>query len=133
MAKVIISAPSIEINNKVYPIVGGSLVISLGLGEASLKAQSSGGGRTEAVYSLDVNTRISKGSFKMYCTPENERAIEEIKLKENRNTAYISGNVVSTDKPFTKYLESFTVTNDPQFDLKYEGDVTVEWQAEPAK
>jgi hypothetical protein len=128
MGSIVISTPSVIINNEVILIKPNSLKYTSGLGEFKVRTESAGGGEVQTVAAKDVSTQIGKLSFSLEPTTENANLVRGWKSNFNNNAI----EVVDTDSGFTGTFTNAVLVNDPEMALSSDGEISVEWQSDPA-
>jgi hypothetical protein len=88
---IVISAPSVIVNNEPIAIVPNSLTYTEGKGEQNVRAASAGGGSVEQVYSENVETNFSMVKFEIYNDAFSIKKAREWKTNLNQNVVQISG------------------------------------------
>lgn len=88
---IVISAPSIIVNNEPVAIVPNSFEYDEGLGEQMVRAASTGGGAVEQVYSEDVESNFSEFKFEIYPDARSIELARKWKSNRNQNVVQIAG------------------------------------------
>lgn len=117
--------PTIIINNRQIVFKPNSVTITLGKGESKQEALSGGAGFIEMAYSEDVSTKIGKLKGMLESTTENIELVRVWKELLNGLTITI------TDRNFTGTFRFMAMINDPEFQMKSEPEVEVEFHGAP--
>ncbi len=126
MASIALANPTIIINNLGVAIVPNSTNYTEGFGEQNQRAQSSGGGNVDVVFSNNVETNLSKVNFSVYPTEENIALLRSFKTNENRNAISI------TSDGFSRTVNSAALINDFEVGLGADTTVDVEFMGKGA-
>ena len=121
----LIADPQIRINNETFQVVPNSIKVNLGLGEATVKAQSAGNGNVQAVYSENVESKLGKVTLSVFVTQDKISAIKT--LKGNNNTNYIA----ITASGVSLIMRQASLINDPEINFSNEGEIELEFQGLP--
>lgn len=121
----LIADPQIRINNETFQVVPNSIKVNLGLGEATVKAQSAGNGNVQAVYSENVESKLGKVTLSVFVTQDKISAIKI--LKGNNNTNYIA----ITSSGVSLIMRQASLINDPEINFSNEGEIELEFQGLP--
>ena len=122
------STPQVVLNNRTINIVPGSLMIKLGRGEQSVKAQSAGGGAMALVYSDNVETKIAEVKFKLFSTPANISLYDQTKSNN-------PSNAVSATHPTLNVSYHFgtaTCISDAEINAQPDGEFELHFKSLPA-
>ena len=131
MSQTILTSPYVTIENNTYPIKPNSFKMTLGLGEATIAALSTGGGGIETVGSVDLSTKIGKCEWEFPVTVEMidvARAIKQLSETDRVGVQVfdpISGRTYS----FTNAL----MTSDVEATLGHEEYFPVMMESDPVK
>lgn len=131
MFKIVLSNPTIRVNNVSVGFKPNSLVIKTGKGEASVKGVSHGGGLSGIAKSENIEDRVGMVKFALYSTNE------DIELFNIWKSIDISiGNIIKVvDRTFTATMPGAIIVNDPDinigvdetFEIDFQGGVIVEF------
>jgi len=125
-----LSSAQVLVNNDVVAIIPNSLTFTEGLGEQSVRAASAGGSQTEQVFSDNVETRYSTVKFEIPSTVENIDKAKDWKANKNQNLIQISGR--TSDGRLTRTFTQAALLTDYEIPLSNDGNITLEWRANPA-
>jgi hypothetical protein len=125
-----LSSPQVLVNNDVVAIIPNTLTFTEGLGEQAIRAASSGGSQTEQVYSDNVEMRYSTIKFELPPTIENIGKAREWKANKNQNLLQIAGR--TADGTLTRTFSQAALLTDYEIPLTNDGNITMEWRANPA-
>lgn len=121
---------TVMVNDVVMAIVANTLKFTEGFGEQNVKAASVGGGKTEQVYSRDVENALSKVMFDLHTTPENIASARQWKSNGNQNVVGIAGS--TTEGDLTRTFTQAAFTSDPEIEIGNDGVINVEFMANAA-
>lgn len=127
-----ISDPAVVINNESVNLAPGTVTYTEGFGEQNVRAQSSGNGRVDQVYSDDVTTHYSMIKFELYNTVESIEFARTLKANKNGNTITVSGIDPISGKKVLRTFKKAALTNN--FEVQFGNDTTfeVEFMSLPA-
>ena len=96
-----ITDATVIVNNETVGVIPNSVMYTEGLGEQKQRAVSIGGGKTEQVFSNDLETNFSLISFDLPSTVENIKLARTWKVNGNANVVQVTaqnadGNVIRT-------------------------------------
>jgi hypothetical protein len=121
-----LSNPTVVVNNLATPIVPNSFTFTEGLGEQTVRTQSSGGGSVQTVFSNNVETNKSMVKFSLYNTAEN---IDLIKLwKQNADVNAIS----VTGEGLSRSFSGAALISNYEVNLGSDTTIDVEFESKPA-
>ena len=118
------------INNESVGIVPNSLKYTEGFGETTMRAMSTGGGRSEPVFANNIETQFSKVMFDMPTTPANIKLARQWKNLQSANVAQIAGE--TSEGNVTKTFTQAAVVNDYEVEIGTEGNISIEMQSNSA-
>jgi hypothetical protein len=121
---------TVMVNDIILAIVPNSLKFTEGFGEQNMRSASLGNGKTEQVYSRDVETALSKVMFDLHTTPENAESARGWKSKGNQNVVGIAGSTAEGD--LTRTVIAAAMVNDPEIEIATEGVINVEFMGNSA-
>jgi len=125
MARNIIYAPTIELNNTILKVVGNSVNLMPGRGSSNLNAQSVGNGAVEMVYSENVEEKVAQFKCAVFTTAENIDKILEAKDNHANNVVTIN----SADKNIV--ILDVALVNDPELSFGNDGQANLEFKGRP--
>ncbi len=131
MADIILNDPQVTLNDELLTTVANSISFTTGDGERSVKAAGTGSGKGVMTISENVETKISTAKFSVFTTVANADIVEQAIKRLNSNVLVIAG----TDNFGNSLRKTFTnavVTNNPEFNLQQDGQIDVEFAADPA-
>lgn len=126
MAKVL-SNPTVVANNNPTAIIPNSFGYTEGLGEQTVRTQSTGGGSVEQVSSEDVTTRKSKFKFEMLNTADNIDLARTWKRNGNQNVFSVS------EDSFSRTFTNAIIVNDYEVTLASDGNIALEFESSAAR
>jgi len=119
-----ISDPAVVINNEPVTLAPGSVVYTEGLGEQNIRAQSSGNGSVDQVYSDDVTTHFSMVKFAVYNVIDSIELMRTLKRNRNANVVTVSGVDPTTGSKITRTFNKAALLND--YEVAFGSDTTIE-------
>lgn len=131
MPQIVLSNPTIRVNNIAIGFKPNSLSIKLGKGETSVKGVSVGGGLSDVAISENIEDRVSMIKFSLYSTNE---LIDFFNIWKNMDISF--GNDIKIfDRNFNATLSQGVITNDPEiaigvdadFEVDFKGNIIVEF------
>jgi hypothetical protein len=125
-----LSNASVVVNNAPVAIIPNTLTFTEGLGEQSIRAASSGGAQTEQVFSDNIEMRYSTVKFELPPTIENIAFAREWKINKNQNLIQVSGR--TADGTLTRTFSQAAMLTDYEVPLSADGNITLEFRANPA-
>jgi len=125
-----LSNAQVLVNNDVVAIIPNTLTYTEGLGEQNVRAASSGGTQTEQVFSDNIEMRYSTVKFEIAPTVENIEKARIWKKNKNQNLIQIAGRTV--DGKLTRTFSQAALLTDYEVPLTSDGNITLEWRANPA-
>tara|TARA_R110000744_G_scaffold196160_4_gene315387 strand:+ start:3608 stop:3997 length:390 start_codon:yes stop_codon:yes gene_type:complete len=121
---------SVEVNDEPIAVMPDSVNFTEGLGEQTMRAASTGGGKVEVIYSNDLSTGFSTVKFDMPSVIEYIELTKTWKLNGNNNTISINGEAGS-DK-LTRTFSKAALTMDYEVALGPDGVISIEFKALPS-
>jgi hypothetical protein len=127
VAKIVLSTPTVVINNEVIAIIPNSAEYTEGLGEQNFKVQSAGGGSLEPVYSDNAETKVTDFKFKLFSTVENIAKTRGWKGGGANNAISITQGDFSRTISNAALTNNYTVQTraDGELDLEFKGSTSV--------
>ncbi len=128
---IVISAPSIIVNNEPVSIVPNSVVYTEGFGEQNVRAASTGGGQVEQVYSENVEMSFSKVKFEIFNDANSVALARKWKANRNLNVVQIAGGApdgTSIERSF----QNAGILNDYDVNLGSETTIEIEFKSDAA-
>jgi len=129
---IILNNPTVTVNNYPVPVIANSLSYSEGLGEQTLRMESTGGGNVEQLYSDNIEMKKSKVKWSMLPSINNIEIIRQWKLLANSNAITISAIDNVTLKDFTRTFAGCALINNYDVNLKGDGDIEIEFEGATA-
>jgi len=111
-------------NNEAIGIVPNSLSYTEGLGEQKMRAMSIGGGKTEQVFSNDLETNFSMLKFQLLSTPDNIKLARKWKTNKNQNVFQVAGSTV--DGEVTRVFTQAAVINNYEVTVGSDANIDIE-------
>ena len=127
-----ISDPAVVINNEPVSLAPGSVVYTEGLGEQNIRAQSSGNGSVDQVYSDDVTTHVSMCKFSVFNVIQSIELIRTLKRARNANVITVSGLDPVSGNKITRTFNKAALTNDYEVAFGNDSMIEVEFKSLPA-
>lgn len=127
MANTMLTNPSVMINNSNMPIVPNSLKFDEGLGEQTLRTQTSGGGAVDQVYAQDVETRMGMVAFQVLPTVENISALRAYKVAGNTNVVTLTDQSTG----FQRTFQLAALTGNYEVNVGADATIDVEFKSLP--
>lgn len=121
-----LSNPTVVVNNLATPIVPNSFTFTEGLGEQTIRTQSSGGGAVQTVFSNNVETNKSMVKFSVYNTSENIDLVKTWKQNGDANAISVTGEGLSRSFSGAALINSYDVN------LGSDTTIDVEFESQPA-
>ena len=125
-----LSNAQVLVNNDGVAFIPNTLTFTEGLGEQNIRAASAGGSQTEQVFSDNIEMRYSTVKFEIPSTVENIEKAKDWKVNKNQNLVQISGR--TTDRKITRTFSQAALLTDYEVPLTSDGNITLEWRANPA-
>ena len=120
----------ILVNNAQVAYTADSLSWKDGFGEYSVRNAVVGGGQTEQVFAKDLSTKFGMVKFTMPSVQENEDNKRAWKTNDNNNVVELIG---PTGSSFTKIFTQAAILDDPETHAATDGNIEVEFLANPAQ
>ncbi len=123
-----ITTPTIVVNNETVFIVPGSFTYTEGLGEQTVRVQSSGGGGVQPIFSQNVEMKKSTVKFSMINDKINIANARKWKINGQANA------MAATDvnEGFTKTFKLAVLTNNYDVPLGPDGVIELEFDTQSA-
>ena len=128
MAVTRISSPTVLVNNVQILIKSNSYSHNDGKGERTMTAASAGNGVTERVFAINDETRVSEVKFEFESTSTNTDLTE---LFRDRDADNVIQTLANDGSGKTWNFTGMAVTNNPDYQLSYDGMITLEWKGDP--
>lgn len=122
-----LSNPAVRVNDQTIAIVPNSFNPTLGGGEVSVRAASSGGNSIETVHSSNAETKISKWMFEVHPTADNVKAIQEWQQNIGSNTV-AAIETLADGSSLSLSLTTASLVNDPELNMSADGTISLEFQ-----
>lgn len=127
-----ISDPAVVINNEPVGLAPGTVKYTEGFGEASVRAQSTGNGNVDQIYSRDVTTNYSMCKLELY---NDIKSIELARLWKsllNGNVITVTGIDPQTGETITRTFQKAALINDYEIEFGSESTFELEFHSLPA-
>lgn len=121
-----LSNPTVVVNNLATPIVPNSFTFTEGLGEQTIRTQSSGGGAVQTVFSNNVETNKSMVKFSVYNTAKNIDLLKTWKQNGDANAISVTGEGLSRSFSGAALISNYEVN------LGSDTTIDVEFESQPA-
>lgn len=121
----VISSPTVTVDNETIAIVPNSFEFGLGLGTKNVRVASSGGNSTEIIVTENVEEKKSPVKFSIYPTKEN---IDKIQ-KWGKDKHVVQG---FDQEGFQKTIQDAVLISDPKIALGADTVIELEWEGKPA-
>lgn len=128
---IVISAPTVIVNNEPVAIVPNTLVYTEGKGEQNVRAASTGGGAVEQVFSDNVENNFSMVQFEVFNDANSIKSARAWKSNRNLNVVQIAGTApdgTSVERTF----QNAAILNDYEVALGSETTVPLEFKSDAA-
>lgn len=126
-----ISDPAVVLNNEPVNLAPGTVVYTEGLGEQSVRAQSSGNGSVDQVYSDDVTTHQSMCKFSIFNVIESIELMRRTKVNRNANVLTISGIDPTTGAKISRTFNKAALVNDYEVGFSNDSTIEIEFRSLP--
>jgi len=120
MTQTTLAVVTVLIDNEIIAHKPNSVMVTLGVGERTVRTQVSGPNSVESIIAENAETRIGKFQLDLENTPRNIINIERIKSKGTVD-AVIYGPGVTIN------YDGVALLNDPELSLSEDGDHTLEF------
>ena len=124
----ILNNPTIMVNNNPIPLKSNSVSYSEGLGEQTLRVESTGGGNITQVYADNIEMKKSKIKFSMLPTITNIESVRQWKILANSNAITLSGIDNITKQTLTRTFASCALISNYDVNLTSDGDIEIEFE-----
>ena len=131
MSAIQITDATVVVNNDTIGVITGSVKFTEGRGEQKIRVVSIGGGKTDQVYSNDLETNFSKVSFELPSTVDNIASALTWKDNGNENVVQITGE--NKDGELIRVFTGAALVGDYEVDLGTDGNLTIEFQTNTDK
>jgi hypothetical protein len=125
-----LSDAAVIANNEAVAIIPNTLTYTEGLGEDSIRAASSGGGKVEQIWGRNLESAFSSLKFELPTTADNIALVRSWKVNNPSNVFQIAGTTAEGD--VTRTFTQASVANDPEIGIAGEGVIAVEITSNPA-
>ena len=120
----------LSVNNEPISYAPNTLNYTEGFGEQTVRAASAGGGQVEQIYSRNIETSFSKVNFEMPATIPNINLARQWKANTNQNVVSIVGE--TPEGTLTRTFTQASLLTDYEVSLVSEGNIVIEFNANPA-
>jgi hypothetical protein len=120
---VVLSNPSIVVNNVSVGVIPNSISFTEGLGEQQIRTYSSGGGNVQTAYVQNLETAYSMVKFSLLPTDEN------IALARGWKTNGANNVVTMSDVNFTRTFLQAALLNNYEVNTSADGNIDLEFTA----
>lgn len=127
-----ISDPAVVVNNEPIGIAPGTVKYTEGFGEATTRAQSTGNGNVDQIFSRDVTTNYSMCKFELYNDIDSIELARSWKALLNANIITVTGLDDTTGQSITRTFSKAALTNDYEVEFGSDASFEVEFQSLPA-
>jgi len=128
----ILNNPTITVNNNPIPVKANSVSYTEGLGEQTLRVESTGGGNVTQVYADNIEMKKSKVKFSMLPTVANIESARQWKILANSNAITITGIDNITLQTLTRTFASCALISNYDVNLSSDGDMEIEFEGASA-
>lgn len=118
------------VNNQQIAYTSDTLRWVEGQGEYNVRNAIVGGGQTEQIFSQDLATKVGKVMFSLPTTEENDALKRSWKANLNQNVVELVGPAGTN---FTKVFTQASIINDPECSAATDGQIEIEFSANPAQ
>lgn len=127
----VISDPSVVINNQPIGIAPGTVKYTEGLGEQKMRAQSTGNGAVDQIFSQDVTTNFSTVKISLYNDVVSIEAARAWKANLNSNVVTVTGSDPEGNT-ITRTFKKAAIITDYEVEFSSDSTFEVEFQSMPA-
>lgn len=127
-----ISDPSVVVNNEPVGIAPGTVKYTEGFGEANIRAQSTGNGNVDQIFSRDVTTNYSMCKFELYNDIDSIELARSWKNLLNANIITVTGVDPQSGQTITRTFSKAALTNDYEVEFSSDSSFEVEFMSLPA-
>lgn len=127
-----ISDPAVVVNNEPIGIAPGTVKYTEGFGEATVRAQSTGNGNVDQIYSRDVATNHSMCKFELYNDIDSIELARKWKTLLNANIITVTGIDPQSGKSITRTFSKAVLINDYEVEFSSDASFEVEFSSLPA-
>lgn len=124
----LLSAPSIVVNNQNVKIKPNTFKYKRGKGDAIVRVESSGGGKTSTVFARNLDTAKGSFSFSLEPTTSNDAIVDTWQDNDNNNVVQVFDNIENVTKTFTRAV----IITDPERAWSVDGEIAVEFESDKA-
>jgi hypothetical protein len=117
---------TVLVNNEAIGIMPNSLAFNEGLGEQKVRSVSIGNGKTETVYSRDLETNLGMVKFELPVTPQTIELLRAWKSNANQNVVQIAGSTPEGD--VTRTFSSAALVTDYEVGVGSETTIEAEFR-----
>jgi hypothetical protein len=128
---IVISSPSVIVNNEPVAIVPNSVAYTEGKGEQNIRAASVGGGSVEQVFSQNVETNFSMVKFEIFNDANSIELARLWKTNLNRNVVQIAGKAPD-GSTLQRTFQNAAILNDFEVSLGSETTIELEFKSDAA-
>lgn len=128
----IINNPTVTINNNPVPVIANSVSFDEGLGEQTIRIESTGGGNVTQVYADNIEMKKSKVNFSLLPTVTNINNARSWKLLKNTNAITISGTDSNTGDQITRTFTACCLISNYTINMKTDGNIDLEFEGNSA-
>lgn len=128
----ILNNPTVTVNNNPIPVKANSVSYNEGLGEQTLRVESTGGGNVTQVYADNIEMKKSKVKFSMLPTVTNIESARQWKILANSNAITITGIDNITLQTLTRTFASCALISNYDVNLSSDGDMEIEFEGASA-
>lgn len=129
MGNIVLSVPTVIVNNETITIVPNSFMYDGGEGEIKVRSASAGGGNSSSVHSQDAETQIGKCKFDVFLVPELDKKIAEWKESIGANSVQaIQRN--ETGEAVTLSWDNMSLINPVEREASADGVTSLEFEGD---
>jgi len=122
---------AVIVNNEVVPTIPNTVKFTEGLGEQSMRSVSIGEGKTEQVWSNNVESSIGMVAFEIPVTVELIELARTWKGNQNQNLVQLAGRTAD-GKELTRTFSGAALLSDYEVELGSDTTITVEFKGNVA-
>lgn len=121
---------TVLVNNEAIPYLPNTLKCTEGLGEQQVRAMSVGGGKTEQVFSRNVESNIGRVMLELPTTPEMIERARAWKTNGNQNVVQIATGRDPEGKEFSRTYNGAALISDYEIEIGSDTTISIEFHTE---
>ena len=129
MTATVMNQATVLIDGAAYKYKANSITFKTGTGEATSRAQQSGGGKVEVVSAVNGETMMGYVKFDMLNTIENSNLVDTLSINKIQGVKSVI-QIVYAEKNYT--FQNAILKNDVEQQDSNDGSLTLEFDSDPA-